>query len=136
LIPHHNPMSIEHNRERYSACLREIHDVEAIQYSGAKRPGEMPEHIFDFNDGTRLIVSRERFPDGKVWLHVSASFRPESKRWWQCKNARTDKDILRLFAWCVLLHAKISGSNAPLELAGQSKVKHVPHWFGSDPQAG
>ena len=41
-------------------------------------PHRKPECIFDFEDGLRLIVSFDEFPDDdKVRLHVSASFPPD-----------------------------------------------------------
>jgi hypothetical protein len=67
------PESIEALKARYSKALERLYDVEIISgnnYEG--RPSLYPEHIFDFQDGFRLIISREKYDD-RMFVHVSGS---------------------------------------------------------------
>ena len=62
--------SLEVAQERFSASVKDLYDgTEEL------RPGEQRKHIFDFEDGLRLIVSKDQYPDpaGSVGIHVSAS---------------------------------------------------------------
>lgn len=47
-------------KARYADALNPIYDIVLIQQGKQERPGLMRKHIFDFFDGVRLIVSRER----------------------------------------------------------------------------
>lgn len=57
---------------RYALAVARVWDLQEIKAGGA-RPGQAPECIFDTEDGLRLIISRERNPDGLVNLHMSMS---------------------------------------------------------------
>jgi hypothetical protein len=69
-----NPEPLAALRARYPRALEHLYDAVAIRDARAIRPGEVVANVFDFEDGLRLIVSREQVPGlGRV-LHVSASF--------------------------------------------------------------
>jgi hypothetical protein len=74
-----DPQPLEALRARYPRALEFVYDQAAIARSEGIRPGEVTAQVFDFQDGLRLIVSRECRPDGKVVLHFSASFPKESR---------------------------------------------------------
>ena len=65
-------------RARYAAALAPIHDAESLMLGTVERPGQRRRHVFDFDCGYRLIVSRERMPTGVVRTHVSGYTRDES----------------------------------------------------------
>lgn len=43
------------------------------------RPGVQRKHVFDLENGVRLVVSRERFLDGRIGVHISGSFHDHIK---------------------------------------------------------
>jgi hypothetical protein len=45
----------------------------------ADRPGLHREHVLDFHDGMRLIVSVDKYGDGATYMHVSGSVRPNTR---------------------------------------------------------
>lgn len=67
------PESLDAMRDRWDAALAPVWDVRAMM-EGQDRPGLNREHVFDFEDGNRFIVSRDRQLNGDVMLHVSVSF--------------------------------------------------------------
>lgn len=78
-----NPMTVEQHQARLPEALKRLWDVVAMDAEGgADRPGLCPANVFDFPDGLRLIVGRERQaePNGEV-VHVSASVFKGSSLW-------------------------------------------------------
>ncbi len=65
-------------RARYPQALAHVYDTDAIRDHGAIRPGECAGNVFDFEDGLRLIISRERIDAGVV-LHISASLQAKTR---------------------------------------------------------
>lgn len=64
-------------RARYSAALERV-----FEPCPSPRPAELREHVFDFADGIRLVVSRDRVADPRfigIYLHISASLVPKSE---------------------------------------------------------
>lgn len=60
------------NRARYKAALRDWYSAEKCAAGQQERPGNKAKHVFDFEDGIRLIISRDR-NNGKEYIHVSGS---------------------------------------------------------------
>ena len=60
-------------KARFPAALEDVYNIELIRAGKITRPGIIPKHVFDFEDGMRLIISRELYPDGVI-THVSASW--------------------------------------------------------------
>lgn len=85
------------------------------------------EHVFDFLDGLRLIVRRERSALERVCLHVESSLCPLSPLWRQAEDGSLS--FSRYLALCVRRFAKLSGERRALPLAGVSSVKRVTHWY-------
>lgn len=67
------PRSVDQQRLRYSTALVKIYDMLEVELHPSIAPGGKPEHVFDFEDGLTLIISRERTPHGQVVTHCSAS---------------------------------------------------------------
>jgi hypothetical protein len=62
------------HQKRYAAAIARIYDLSNIEkWIGGDRPGQKPVHVFDFENGVRLIISREAFPGKPPRIHVSAS---------------------------------------------------------------
>lgn len=123
-----SPEPLDALRARYPRALEHLYDVIAIRDRGAIRPGEVAANVFDFEDGLRLIVSRERMQDGEVTLHVSASF-PERCRLadeFRLLGVATPKQkILRMFLDSIPgRFAELSGEPRPLEFLGMTNVPH------------
>lgn len=73
------PESVEQARDRFTKAVEKVWTVTAAMLS---RPGIERENVFDFFDGLRLIVSREKVAHGTdVMLHVSASMQPDTFVW-------------------------------------------------------
>src|SRR5262245_1998633 len=93
-------------------------------------PGEFAANVFDLEDGLRLIVSRERLPDGRLFLHVTASFPT------RCRMADSfrrlaltmpKKRVLELWAADLPRRFReLSGDGRMLELVGWSG-RLIPH---------
>jgi hypothetical protein len=66
-------------KARFAEALEPVYDAAKVM-SGGQRPGQLRKHVFDSFDGSRLIVSRDRMPDGEMVLHVSVSFRDEAPK--------------------------------------------------------
>jgi len=71
-------------RGRYPEAIKEVYDHAQMQEILKSRPGTKRRHVFDFFDGCRMIVSREKAEHGLEVLHFSMSVvgenatRPES----------------------------------------------------------
>lgn len=68
------PENEELFKERFEDALNPVCVIEDITKVGEIRPGQLRKHVFDYNDGTRLIVSRDKVADIGTFLHVSVSF--------------------------------------------------------------
>jgi hypothetical protein len=62
-------------KARYPDAVKETIDIEKIDKGEIERPGLNREHVFDFFDGLRLVISRDKMGLNTV-LHVSASMYP------------------------------------------------------------
>jgi len=72
--------STESLKARVAEALKEPYIV-----GERPRPGEQRKHVFDFEDGLRLIVSREQ-AGLTVVMHISASFHGSVLRWAKSKE--------------------------------------------------
>jgi hypothetical protein len=62
-------------KARYPEAIRDVVDIGKIGSNPEVRPGLSREHVFDFFDGLRLIVSRDKM-DLTTVVHISASMYP------------------------------------------------------------
>lgn len=74
----HNPLTVEQHKTRYAQALVKTYHSEDCE-RGAPTPGQCADNLFDFDDGLRLIISKDVLEDSpKPILHVSASVLPRS----------------------------------------------------------
>lgn len=67
------PESIAMLSKRFPKALEQTFEVENIVGDdNSDRPGKHRENVFDYQDGVRLIVSKDRF-NGNLFLHFSGS---------------------------------------------------------------
>lgn len=70
------PEPVEKLKARYSEALKDTYIQLDVSRGLQSRPGEHRKHVFDFYDGIRLIVSKEKSPlnaGGKILIHYSGS---------------------------------------------------------------
>ena len=66
------PEKSEQLKERFNKVISRVFDIEKMMNGEGQRPGELRDHVFDFEDGIRLIASMDKV-DGHIFLHVSGS---------------------------------------------------------------
>ena len=116
-------------QQRFLAALEVICDIQRIESGSTPRPGTQRQHVFDWEDGVRMIISRDQLENRHVVVHLSASV-----------NLST-YDVTRLgrlsptsFVRLVEQHWKMLGG-PPVTLEGFSPEKGVPHWYGQPQEA-
>ena len=129
----YHPRTATEQRVRWKAAAATVWDFADLAGTGPPerdRPGLHPEHVLDFHDGIRLIVSRDLYGDGKVHLHVSASVRPDSKIGRALARRRTSfEQLLDLVVDRVRF---LSGLTVTFGYV--TRPKGIPHFF--DPPIG
>jgi hypothetical protein len=68
---------LESLRERYPQAVDQVVDLESVELGVAVNPAMLRRHIFDFEEGIRMAVTREDQGVRGVFLHCSVSFREE-----------------------------------------------------------
>jgi hypothetical protein len=112
-----NPEPTEALRNRFTVAIKEVYNITASIEVEQDRSGAKKENIFDFEQGVRLIVSRERFEE-KEMIHFSASY--DSKYY----KGTADRTLFDLMTQCIcdLCHSQIK-----LVFSGFS-TNGIPHW--------
>jgi hypothetical protein len=120
-------------KARYPKALEFLYDSIAITKGNAIRPGECASSVFNFADGTRLIVSRERMPDGSVVLHFSASFKsdsPMSRAFRSNREKYGASDAALQWMTAAVTHfQEISGDRREPHFLGFSPGTVIQHWI-------
>lgn len=129
----YDPQPLDQLRARYFEALKPLVDVAAVMADENLSPGKRDLHVFDFEDGLRLIVSRDT-NTGNVWLHFSASMRAgspiERKLIRKARVSGGDAAALSLQKIAGGRFVAISDEKlANWTFAGFSRTKGVPHWF-------
>lgn len=117
------PESIESAATRYWLAVKDVVDVrDVINSGGAGSPGKNRKHVFDFEDGLRMIVSRDRLSSDKVILHVSGSMRDGDG------GVVCEPNLNKLQSVVQCRLSALSGSVVDLELIHMSGG-FIPHWM-------
>lgn len=66
------PRPFEELKAKYPKAIERVYDVEMVEIGIINRPGESEEHYFDWEDGVRMIISKEDAVCGEH-IHISAS---------------------------------------------------------------
>lgn len=94
------PKSYDELKARFPEALVRVWDADYIGKFGkfggqVDRPGLHPEHVFDTDDGLRLIISRDKHDDG-LFLHVSCSMF-DTRPW--VSKVKFEMDIVGICLW-------------------------------------
>lgn len=117
------PQPLDQLKARYSVVLKRVFDC--TKGIPSPRPGELYSHVFDCEDGLRLIVSRDKESDTSTYLHLSAS--PHSKETHELFAYSGDAEQVTFIALALERFIEISGDAGPLQFYGFSQ-RGIPHW--------
>src|SRR5262245_30169010 len=115
----HRPESIASMRDRYKKALVKIWETDK---GFSDRPGLHREHVFDFEDGMRLLVSTDRMPDLEIITHISASCGDRDKQM-TIMFSLFEEEVLN--KWRQISGA---GERFHFHLIGLSQ-NNIPHWY-------
>lgn len=101
------PKSVESMRARYPEAVKETFTMEMVL--GGNRPGKHRKHVFDFEDGLRVIVSKEPLLDGNTALHFSFSFKDDSEFYEKLKG---EQDTAKKCTEMIAEHVESMGGPA------------------------
>lgn len=121
LIVSFRPDDIDSLRERYPAALDMIFDC--TRGLPSPSPDSLRTHVFDFGDGLRLVVCRERVRPAEIFLHLCASATPETRVW----EKFVPRDPRGFHRFVEERFAELTGS-FDMEFLGKSQIG-VFHWF-------
>lgn len=129
-----NPRTVEEHRNRYPHALAEDVDPSDIRVGAQSPPAQRAACCFDFHDGMRLVISKERLP--ALGLHLSASIEDDS-----ALNRDADQGVITFEQFLNLAlsrFANISGETRRPKFLGLSAAGRFPHWllFLEEPQGG
>lgn len=128
------PEPMKSLKARYPAALERVYD-----YTQEVLPNPTPSsrrcHVFDTEEGLRIIVSRDREAEHDVYLHVSISIRPNYPLYAKVQRIKTDKEFWALLDSLEEVYRQLSGDRDHLAFEGLSPGKKVPHWRRKEPTA-
>ena len=123
----HEPQTLAQLQARFPFALSRIHDTADVITKGIDfQLGQKRQHVFDCEDGLRLIMSREREPRGRVFIHLSASWDPTCVFYRKIEQyAATLTDALQLIEQ---RYREITGDQRPLRFLGMTFPRGIPHF--------
>jgi len=77
-IPPWQPESHESVKARFAEALTPDYDLLAVAADRQEPPGVNRKHVFDFEEGVRMIVSTDRDGNGARLFHLSFGLPPHS----------------------------------------------------------
>lgn len=107
------PESLKLLKKRYPAAIEKIWYVTDPM---PDRPGMHREHLFDFESGLRLLISKDSLVFGKIDIHVSASWERNPPR--SLAEMQTSVEVA---------YRLLAGKDKQLHFIGFS-AKAIPHW--------
>lgn len=120
------PESLESLQARYPQALARIWDISQIE-AGWDRLALHQEHLFDCEDGMRLLITLDRANSGVVFEHVSASLSEQGTFYDWLKSCPSRVRFLVFMEHALEWWSEISRKTTPVEFIGFSPA-HVPHW--------
>lgn len=134
-----DPQGVESLRRRFPLAVDHVHDFEINGHGVGRPPAEDPEHVFDFFDGFRLVVARERTPGGSgsppvVWLHVVGSAVEGSLLKGRSSPGQLGSGPFGELSVC--RYRIVSGDDGPLRVRGFTAQNGVSHLFRAEPGGG
>lgn len=137
------PESLEAMKARFPEAIEHPYDVDEIALRVELRPGMDRKHVFDFEDGIRLIISRDYERGRKPLLHFSGSVDENHIEDWKVKFGAAMQvlptPLLRLnFFFKRTLEIfperffQISGIDVRKREPDHVSSGYVPHWFLKD----
>ena len=123
----YEPQSIDMLRLRFAMALVNVYDTREVLRGRDFGIGQNRAHVFDCPDGMRLIISRERSPDGLAqFVHISVSWDSTCEFYREVeREAKGLMDALRLVE---RRFRDLSGDTRPLRFLGMTAPKGVPHF--------
>lgn len=123
----YEPRTLAELQPMLAAALAPLFSVALINKGMEQRPSQRREHVLDLLEPpTRIMVSREQFADGRVYVHISASAS------WYGEDPGEALKRLGLLVFCDLLAMK--GSEAvPFDI--HVSPGRVIHFMVTDPAA-
>lgn len=130
----YKPQSMRSLRLRLRDALERIWDCTepglAEQERTGIRPGNDPRNIFDFQNGIRMIISREQVDQG-IWIHISCSVQPGTELGAKLAMmvGQHSLDVInREFERsCRKYYKRLTGDGSGMQKVHTSE-KSVPHW--------
>jgi hypothetical protein len=122
-------------KERYPLAIKDIYDVLAVHFNNMQRPGEKREHVFDFQDGMRLIVSKDKMPGKAPYVHFSASIIPGTSLeehivvFVQGKGLEFSMNVFKEMAELRFADLGDIGDKQKIIFLGFSEQKGAPHFM-------
>jgi hypothetical protein len=123
----HEPQSLKQLQARFFFALSITYDTtDVISKNINFGIGQNRQHVFDCEDGLRIILSREREPRGLVFIHVSASWDPTCGFYRAIQqHAATLGDALKLVE---TRYREISGDSRAMRFLGITVPRGIPHF--------
>lgn len=130
-----NPQTLEEMRARYKQALTPLFDYVGGQMTKVDEemvPGDCflktgpgPAHVFDYPNGMRIIITRDREESG-IYLHMSVGLFPGTELWDNLVGTgEVGQRLIRMAADTRYLD--LSGDTEPLEFNGFSE-RGIGHW--------
>lgn len=107
------PEPLSSLKKRFPDCLVKVWDV---LNNPEDRPGLHRTYVFDFENGLRLLISKSKFNEDTVGIHVSAS--------WEVNEPETFDHAHGM----VSKHYILLGGKGILKFLGISPLG-IPHWL-------
>lgn len=113
------PESLLQLQARYKAAIQKTWDI--ANADETTRPGNQRAHVFDCNDGIRIIISKDRdHITNKYYLHFSCSI--DEKTFTGIMNKKLIDKFVERFN-------EISGRNEKFPVVTFFTPKGIPHWL-------
>lgn len=115
------PEPAEALAERFKASIERVYDAEMIANGKSDRPGEHRENIFDFEDGFRIIISKEK-ANGCLFLHASISH----------QEGNVPNAVLLTTVVSRLMALRNAPMNGPVQISYSKSILHLIQKIGPE----